>query len=100
MISYLSPRYIHSSPSPPASGGEGWGEGGFRSRAWRRTPLTPTLSPPEAGGEGEDNRRARRIVDAPRQAPAAGGTRALFVGDAEGPPRRASAAGGADRLET
>jgi hypothetical protein len=37
-------------PSPPASGGEGWGEGVFATPAL--TPLTPNPSPPEAGGEG------------------------------------------------
>ncbi|HJZ94374.1 MAG TPA: fused MFS/spermidine synthase [Gemmataceae bacterium] len=65
------------SPSPPASGGEGRGEGGL-GRAERHeppdddkigpltghpltnTPLTPHASPPEVGGEGNPNSAGAR----------------------------------------
>jgi len=58
------------SPSPPASRGEGWGEGGLGARrdefvsSPRQTPFTPNPSPPEAGGEGK-NRTPKRAPPPP-----------------------------------
>jgi len=53
----FGPRTL--TPSPPASGGEGWSEGGLgsrgeetRSRHGEPEPPSPRPSPPEAGGEG------------------------------------------------
>src|SRR6059036_1937740 len=53
-------QYVFSappfSPSPPAEGGEGWGEeGGFSLNTPAHEPqhrLTPSLSPAPSGGEG------------------------------------------------
>ena len=44
----------HCSLSPNGVGGEGWDEGALRPFARKaKAPLTPTLSPGAAGGEGD-----------------------------------------------
>ena len=65
---FAASRRLAVSPSPPASGGEGRGEGGYGSRDQQagspgpETPLIPNPSPPEAGGEGDQADEGRRLL--------------------------------------
>jgi error-prone DNA polymerase len=53
----------HFSPSPPASGGEGWGEGGEATSSMRVSPPHPRPLSPEAGERGEKSAKPQAVLE-------------------------------------